>query len=236
MVGEPAVGLHIPEGKRPSRNLCSKAGDFRSGHAAAGVDDDLERSPLPDERKEHLNIAFHHGEAAIFAGYRPWRNRWRFPDQMLQCGQSRIPAERDRVLAAEFEPVHPTGQMRCRHHGASVEPAVDDGIIEERRAHHPDIGHRRSGRERSLDEGLGKRRRGEPHVPPDDDRPRVQEPDETGTDPAGCILIKLVRICSPDIICLEDRSHVLHPRGGVPGVACCATACVARAISSGFPR
>ncbi len=153
-MGEPAVGLEVDRDEPPFRDPLKEPGNLRPNHPVPGVHDDREGSRRPDEPGHRPDVVVQHRDLVD----RPTRTGDPLlPDPGLKERQVAVAGERDGVLPGELEPVHLPGEVGGRHHRPAVEPPGGDRVVEERGAHHPDIGDLRPGLDRPSGERPGER-------------------------------------------------------------------------------
>ncbi len=92
---------------------------------------------------------------------------------------------------------------------AAVEAVRADGVVDHLGADHPDVAHVGAGVRGPLDHGVRHRRRRQPHVAADRDRPRLEMVDVGAADRVGALLVELRRVEAAHVVRLEGlgREH-----------------------------
>ena len=189
--------------------MCSKSsGATRPGHAAAGVEHDVERleDRQIDERQDVLDVVVDDVlRRDACPACRGRRRQLAGGDHVADVADARTRRDSGNASCRTIlMPLYSFGIVRGGDLDAAVVPVPRDGEIEHVGAHHAvvdDVGPLAG---RALDERRRHRRRREPHVARHGDALRAEVGDEAAADQARRLLVDLLGIESADVVGLED--------------------------------
>ena len=118
--------------------------------------------------------------------------------------QARLAAHRQRAAADDLHPRVLLRVVRGGDADAAVEPELADGEVDHLGADQPEVEHVGARVGGAVDQRGGHRRRGEAHVAPDGDPPRLEVLDVGAADRVRALLVELVGVDAADVVGLED--------------------------------
>jgi hypothetical protein len=178
-------------------------------HAVAAVDGHAESWPSRGQPQDVLHVASAQvllAEATPRAGRRSLGRR-----QALDLLQPARLTHRDRVLAADLEPVVLGWVVGGGEHDATVGAQSVDGVVEHRRADQPQVDHVRSLVPHALHQRREQIRGAAPRIPSQGESRRLQVLRGGSPDPPGQAGVELVGNHTADVVGLEDGHGFLRP-------------------------
>ncbi len=123
--------------------------------------------------------------------------------QRLDVFQTRVAADRLRVLAHELHAVPVRRVVARGDHDAAVHAQVAGGEIDHLRATQADVQHFHAGVHEPFGQHRGKLRRGQPHVVADHDRRRLDHRGVGAADAPGNLRVQVIGQAPADVVSLE---------------------------------
>ena len=184
----------------------------QAGHAAAGVEHDVERldDRRVDERHHLLDVV---GEACRgcvtrASASRPAAAAGRSAIMSRMSPMPGVAAERQRLGAHHLDAVVLLRIVRRGDLRAALEAVVDDREVEHVGAEHAVVDDVGALLARAVDEGRGERRRRDAHVARHADPRRAQIRDEAAADLPRDVFVDLAGIEPADVVGLEDAGLI----------------------------
>ena len=118
--------------------------------------------------------------------------------------QARLAADRQRAAPDDLHPRVLLRVVRGGDEDAAVEPELADGEVDHLGADQPEVEDVGAGVGGAVDQRGRHRRRGDAHVAPDRDPPRLELLDVGAADRVRALLVELAGVDAADVVRLED--------------------------------